>query len=285
MNFGFILKFNFNKNKLVNKILEENLEEGFIFGSEGIFFYNKKIFFKFLEEKNYLTGELKNLKYNLSLSNNGSIETIIIFNDLIQNKDRIILSRILNKLGTSKTIFARKCDIQEIESKNAREFLERTHIQGYCKSSIKIGLYYQGKLVSIMTFGEKRVALGNKKNLVNEYELLRFSSENDTVVIGGASRLINYFIKNYKPKNILSFADRNWSNGNVYEKLGFTKISETNPNYWYIKDGERFHRFNFRKDKLVSDGYDSSKTEKVIMEERGFLKIYDCGNFKYEMNL
>jgi hypothetical protein len=45
------------------------------------------------------------------------------------------------------------------------------------------------------------------------------------------------------------------------------------------------HRFNYRKDKLVKDGYDKSKTEVQIMNERGFYRIFDCGSKKWELKI
>ncbi|MFW6219888.1 MAG: hypothetical protein ACOC33_03530, partial [bacterium] len=63
----------------------------------------------------------------------------------------------------------------------------------------------------------------------------------------------------------------------------------TEPNYWYFKINDstrsRHHRFKFRKSILVEEGYDPNKTEKEIMNERGYLRIYDCGSIKYQMLL
>ena len=85
--------------------------------------------------------------------------------------------------------------------------------------------------------------------------------------------------------SIISYADRRWSVGNLYEKIGFDFIKNTNPNYWYIKNGERKYRFKFRKSELIKEGYNSDKTEKLIMNERGYIRIWDCGHRKYKLNL
>jgi hypothetical protein len=100
-------------------------------------------------------------------------------------------------------------------------------------------------------------------------------------VIGGASKLFKYFIKNYNPIEITTYADRSHSKGNLYEKLGFDFIHDTQPNYYYIINGIRKHRFNFRKDKLVSDGYDENMTEHEIMLSRNIYRIFDSGSKKY----
>lgn len=94
-------------------------------------------------------------------------------------------------------------------------------------------------------------------------------------------RLFKYFIKNYQPKEVISYADRSWSQGDLYEKLGFESIGKTEPNYYYIINGVRKHRFIFRKDQLVKEGFDSTKTEHEIMLGRNIYRIYDSGNLKY----
>ena len=63
--------------------------------------------------------------------------------------------------------------------------------------------------------------------------------------------------------------------------MGFELYKITDISYYWSKNGIRYHRFNFRKDKLVSEGYDKSKTEVEIMSERGFYRIFDCGNKKW----
>jgi hypothetical protein len=134
-----------------------------------------------------------------------------------------------------------------------------------------------------MTFSKPRKSLGYNKTDDNSYELVRFASDN---VIGGADKLLKYFIKKHKPNKIISYADRRWSQGDLYQKLGFDFMGTTKPNYWYTKDYRtREHRFNYRKDVLVSKGYNSDKTEFEIMNELGYERIWDCGSFKFEMIL
>jgi hypothetical protein len=138
-------------------------------------------------------------------------------------------------------------------------------------------------LVSVMGFGQLRKSLGQTPK-ENHYEMLRFCNKLNTSVVGGASKLFKYFIKNYEPREVISYADRSWSNGSLYETLGFNMVSETKPNYYYIIKKVRYNRYNFRKDKLVSDGYDKDLTEKQIMINRGINRIYDSGSLKYVYN-
>lgn len=234
----------------------------------------------------YWHSELfKNKDYHLKkteLAEKNNIKIIHIYEDDWLFKNEIVKSRISNLLGKSERIYARKCEIQEInDNKMVKDFLEINHIQGYVGSKIKIGLFYNSELVSLMTFGNPRKPMMGK-NRVGAYELLRFCNKLNLTVIGGASRLFNFFIKKYNPVNVISYADRSWSQGVMYEKLGFKLIHKTQPNYYYIIGNHRKYRYNFRKDKLIREGFDSNKTEHEIMLERNIFRIYDSGSLKYE---
>jgi len=217
------------------------------------------------------------------------IQLLHLFENEWKNKKNIIKSIIRSKLNIIDTkLFARKCEIREIDDNQlVRNFLETNHLQGFVGSNVKIGLFYDNELVSLMTFGKKRISMGNKTVIDGEYEMLRFCNKLNTQVVGGASRLLKYFINNYKPKSILTFADRRYSNGNLYKQLGFEHIGNTKPNYWYFRSHEYIlhYRFKFRKDVLIKEGYDSTKTELEIMSERGYSRIYDCGNMKFLLKL
>lgn len=211
------------------------------------------------------------------------IQLIHIFEDEWIYKKDIVKSRILHLLGKSHKIYARKCDIREVNSSTARLFLNENHIQGFCGSTYRFGLYYNNELVSLMTFGSKRKNLGSK-TINGHYELLRFCNKLNTNVVGGASKLFKHFIKVVNPSNVISYADRRWSKGDLYEVLGFTLTHKSQPSYFYVINDKRENRFNYRKDVLIREGYDSEKTEHQIMLDRGIYRIYDCGCLVYEMN-
>ena len=71
--------------------------------------------------------------------------------------------------------------------------------------------------------------------------------------------------------------------GDLYKKLGFEYIDTQKGSYWYItKDLQRRHRYSFRKDVLVKEGYDPNKTEFEITDEIGLFRIYDSGQQKWK---
>ncbi len=197
-----------------------------------------------------------------------------------QNKREIYKSMINNAMNVNDKLFARKCIVKEVQNKESKEFLENNHLQGNVNSSVKLGLYYKDELYSLMTLGLSRY------NKEVQYELIRFCTKKGYTIVGGASKLLKYFERNYNPKSIISYANRRWSRGNLYKKLGFDFIRNTTPNYFYFKKGKRNileSRVKYQKHKLkdILEDFDSKLTESDNMYNNNFRKIYDSGNKVY----
>ena len=231
--------------------------------------------------------EYKDTNYHLNkteLCEKQGIRLIHIFEDEWLYKQEIVKSRLKSILGIiDNKIYARQCIIKEVSFKESNEFLEKNHIQGNCMSKYRYGLYYNNELVSLMTFGAKRKSLGSKSE-EGCYELLRFCNKLNTNVVGGASKLLKHFIKTHNPKEIISYCDRRWSQGQLYEKLGFKFDHVSKPNYFYVINGKRENRFKYRKSELIKQGFDKNKTEHEIMLGRKIYRIYDCGTILYKLN-
>jgi hypothetical protein len=136
-----------------------------------------------------------------------------------------------------------------------------------------------------MTFGNLRKNLGQRQTEENSFELLRFCNKLNTTVIGGASKLFQTFIRLNKPKRIISYADRRWSIGNLYENMGFTFSHNSTINYFYIFGQQRKNRYNFRKDILIKEyGCTKEDTEHNFCFNQGWYRIYDCGTKVYKYN-
>ncbi len=214
------------------------------------------------------------------------IKLIHIFEDEWVDKQEIVKSRLKHILGYDKQdkMYARKCKVKEISYDNCSSFLNDNHLQGKDGASIRLGLFYNDILLSVMSFGNLRKSLGSK-SVNGEFELYRFCSSKN--VIGAASKLLSYFIKKYNPNRIISYADRRYSSeSSFYSKIGFKLISKTNPNYFYTTDYlTKHHRFSFRKDQLSKklSNFDSNLSEWENMQLNGYDRIWDCGHLKYEL--
>lgn len=189
-----------------------------------------------------------------------------------ERKKPIIISMINNLLGKNvKKIYARKCEIRTVNIKEAQIFLNNNHIQGRDFSKIKIGLYYNNELVSLMTFGKPRF------NKQCEWELIRFCNKINLSVIGGASKLFKYFIKTYNPKSIVSYSNIAKTKGNMYAMLGFQLKEIVDPSYVWCKGDKILTRYKTQKHHLLKLGY-KGNTEIEIMRNRNYYRLYDCGS-------
>ena len=210
-----------------------------------------------------------------------NIHLVHLFENEWKEKQDIVKSRIRNLFGIyDKTIYARACSVKEVPSKESLAFQWQNHIQGGVNSKVNLGLYYDGELVSLMTFSKPRFS---KKY---EWELVRFCNRCGYHIPGGASKLLKHFEREYHPISIVSYADRRWSmksESTLYNRLGFSLVSESSPNYWYIKDGELFNRIQFQKHRLkdVLEKFDESKSEWQNMRDNGYDRIFDCGNLVF----
>ncbi len=227
-------------------------------------------------DRNYHLEKTKKCQEN-------DIQLVHIFEDEWLLKQDIVKNRLKQILGVSdaRRIHARKCKIKEIDAKVKNEFLEKYHIQGQDRSVIKLGAFYDNELVSVMTFSHGNITKGSK-SIEDVWELNRFCSDPKYHIPGIASKLLTFFKRNYEWKEIFSYADRRWSVGNVYEKLGFELDHITQPNYWYLTQNARvrIHRFALRK--TIDDL--NNKTEKEIRQQEGYMRIWDCGSLKYIIN-
>jgi hypothetical protein len=201
-----------------------------------------------------------------------------IWEDDWVNRNSILESQIRNILGiTNNKIYARNCEILQVTVGDVRGFLDENHIQGFVNSVVKLGLYHNGNLISVMTFDKFE---GRKKMDESEWNLNRFCNKLDHIVVGGASKLLSYFLNNWKPTRVISYADMDWSVGNMYIKLGFNIVSEGKPDYKYLINKKRIHKSKFRK-----SNFSSNRSESFEMYKRGIPKVWDCGKIKFEIKL
>lgn len=195
------------------------------------------------------------------------------------NKKEIVLNIIKAKLGVAdKRIYARMCEVKKISKKEKSEFCAVNHLQGDGHSQVEYGLFYNDELVSVMTFGKRKITKGEPK-----MEIIRYCNKLNYNIIGGASKLLKYFVKNNKCSNLITYSDNSISNGNVYKQLGFKFIKETKWNYWYLssdRHNKLFHRSNFMRHKL-----NTTLSEREEMYKRGYRRYYDAGNKVFEIDI
>lgn len=211
------------------------------------------------------------------------------------NSKQIIKSMLRNLFGkNSESIGARKLHVDVVPYEDACIFLNTNHLQGSVSAKVFLGLYSDSsELISIMTFNRMRSTVGKTSDCDDSvWELSRFCNKLNTSVPGGASKLLKHFIDMYHPKKIISFSDDAHARGNLYDKLGFTKIHTTAPRYVWVDRYDKlvYNRVACQKNKLRKLLSDPDidiehKTEVEIMTDHGFLQVFNSGVTKWEMTL
>lgn len=261
--------------KLINKIKYNRFKK--IIVDKNIFLFISIDDFYSLKR-----GDLKTLKNDLLCE----YDNCYIYNYYDLKKHKNLIKDKLNKLKKSnqKIIHARKCNIEVISLNTKNDFLKKNHIQGSDKSQISYGAYYNGELISVMTFDKNKKVNGGLKE--NVYDLSRFSIKTNYVVNGIFNKILKVFINDYSPKKIISFGDLNYVNKeyNIYTYNNFKLANTTPPDFKYYNPDrdDIFHKITYGN--LYVKRKNLSKSEKEKLYKK-LVKVWDCGKLKYELYL
>ena len=233
----------------------------------GIYYHSEKYV-----EKNYHFNKFQ-------LCKNKNIKLLQFFEDEWRDKQDICKSIIKNRLGLIiNKLFARKLKLIESDKKNNfifKDFFKENHLQGNTVFTKAFGLINEN--------GDLQIAISVRKPFTkkeNCIEIARLASKIDTVVVGGCFRLLKKCLKWCKEngiKKIITYSDCRYSWGETYQKYGFTFVGHTGIGYDYTYGQQRFGRFRFRAQ--------NGKSEKQVAEENKVYKIYNAGNFRWELNI
>lgn len=255
-----------------------------------IYCKDKKIAFEYNGSKWHNENIKDDCSYHLKkfkLCEEKGIRLISIFDkDWIYNYDKI-KSFIENTINKKTKIYGRMTTVKKIQTNQANDFCKKYHIKGYGNGcNIAYGLFYKDELISVMTFSKPK--FGKQKDV--EWDLKRYCIKHGYIVLGGASKLFSSFIKEYKPKKIITYSDCDYFTGEIYKLLGFTFDGYTTlPYYW--TNGNAFHSREQCQVKILKDKYpdlykkaiceNASSKEDFIMHSLGFYKVFRCGNKKW----
>ena len=228
-------------------------------------------------------GRDRNYHYNKWKScKDAGIQLITIWEDEWRDNKPLVEKMIAHKLGVvgDTRIFARKTTVVQVESSVARKFCDEHHIQGSSNGSVYFGLEdREGELVAVSVWRKNKDAL----------YLERYCTS--ATVVGGMGKLLKTgktWAKNNDCYRIVTFADHQVSDGNLYEKLGFVVDKELSPDYRYLVSGQRKHKFGYRIRRFQSDPellYREGYTETQLAQLNGLERVWDCGKTRYVMEV
>lgn len=219
------------------------------------------------------------------------IRMIHLWEDVWYTQQAIVQSRLLSVLGKSATIPARLTKSRRIDKPTLNQFLVENHLQIPTGAKFKYGLYLPKRYFRVIekdkniftgalseTLAEQEEILmavasfSSARTFVREgvsyrsFELIRFANLKGFTVVGGFDKLLQTFIKEQNPEDIMTYADADWSDGASYEKLGFERIELTPPQSFGLD--EHLKRIWKRQ-----------------AEEQSKKQVWNAGSWKYLLKL
>ena len=210
---------------------------------------------------------------------------IILWEDVWHNRKMQVKARILSLLGHNKIIFARNTQIIKIDKPTLESFLDYNHVMEPVSAKHKFGLMYKGILVAVSAFSSPKTFY-REEGEFRSVELVRFASMQGVNVVGAMGKLLEHFIEQYKPDDIMTYTDREWSDGEVYEKLGFVKTEQTAPFLFWIHPQEmiRYHEHKIPIElQTECNGLGMGLAD--FLAQKGFVQIQNLGNNKFILKL
>jgi hypothetical protein len=211
-------------------------------------------------------------KYEIAI--NSGCQYIMIFEDEWLQNQLKVKALLRNRLSSNKFISIRpaKCSIQLIDSFQANQFYEQFHYIGKCNSKVSYGVFFQEKLIACISFSHPT------RQSKHPWELIRMTSDPEYRVHGIWSKLVKKFTDEYKPSSLVSFSDNRLFDGRVYEKIGFKYDGEVVPDYYWTRNGNRYHKSGLRK---TEEEKLTGLTETQLREAQGYTKVWDLGKKRW----
>ena len=224
-------------------------------------------------------------KHKSDMAATNGYRCIHIFEDVWENRRPQVENLLKSALGLqTERVFARKCKVVNVDTPQAKVFLNENHVQGYGTAVDAYGLEYEGRLVAVMGF-TFNTSNRNQGKFEEHAELARYATS--VQVVGGFTKLLKAWLKdNPKVKTVVSFSDKSMFTGRTYEAAGFTRDAELPPDYRYKEYNKNtlYHKSNYQKSKLrkrFGDAACEGKTEREITESQQIFRVYDCGKTRW----
>lgn len=247
-----------------------------------IIYCNANFYINLVPIKNeYQADELVQLQVNCQKDD---IFLVHIWEDVWLTKKKQIISRIHSFLGLNKSFHGRKAKVIPLSLTAISSFLNTHHLQGYIKAKYNFGLIADGEIIAAANFSDTR-PMKHKGESYSSAELVRFASKNGLTIVGGLSKLIKHFLKQVEINDLMTYADRDWSIGRGYDKLGFELTATTEPAFLYLDQKDLKRYFPHRLPKYVLSDFENQAILNLedYLAANNYIKIFNTGNLKYHL--
>lgn len=225
----------------------------------------------------------KTTKYHYNkwlIAKNKGIQLIQIWEDDWNRNSQLIKDMLAYKLGVSSLpkIFARKTSVVEMNKTEVQKFMEANHVQGFASGSYYLGLQdtENNNIVAVIILKNEAKTDGKSLNII------RYATSSN--VVGGFTKLLTYAEKTLLPDRFVTFSDHTISDGGLYSNNGFTADKELPPDYMYVINSVRKHKFGYRVKRFKNDEnllWEEGLTESELAKLNNLNRIWDAGKTRW----
>lgn len=230
---------------------------------------------------------LNQVSERLEAARSDGFPAIVLWEDYWLAKKAIVQSRLAAMLGKSAKIPARLTLASRVDNATTSAFLEANHLNGNTMSKFRYGLFLPKRyyrvlpdgfafdpaaeelLVAVATFSNARI-FEQDGAPYRSHELIRFASLPGTNVVGALDKLLNAFIREKSPDDIMTYADLEWSDGRSYRRLSFEERGNMPPRETHVDVSTMLRT---RNPNGSADSPEQSSIE--------YLTVYNLGSIKY----
>lgn len=207
-----------------------------------------------------------------------------LWEDVWTKRRAQVLSRIHSFCGLNESLHGRKAKVVDLNTAQAKTFLEQHHLQGYIKTKYNYGLTFGDELTAVACFAACR-PMRSKGEHYKSTELIRFATKTGFTIAGGLGKLIKYFLQQVAVNDLMTYADRDWSLGKGYDKLGFQSSGITESVIFYVDTKTMNRYYAHRLPKKILSAFDEQNILNLddFLTQNGFLKVFNTGNLKYHL--
>ncbi|MGN1233823.1 MAG: hypothetical protein ACI4UJ_10315 [Candidatus Cryptobacteroides sp.] len=202
-------------------------------------------------------------------------KVVIVPEDIWRSRPDMVRKRVLAHLGKFRSVFARKTAVRRVDRTISSAFLSACHTYGEASARYRYGLFLGDEMVACASFSSPRT-WHKPDGIHKSAEWVRYASLPDVRVVGGMGKILNHFIEEVRPDDVMSYADLEWTDGDVYRKLGF-KEESLRPPVSFVIDPETFLRRPLAASEALRSGCGIS--------ERGCLFHVNLGSVKYRLDI
>lgn len=211
-------------------------------------------------------------------------EAVFVAEDRWRSAGETVRARLLAHCGRFRQVYARNCSVRRIDRAEAARFLGECHSYGDALSRFRYGLYIErvtgekgdastgaepsvGSLVAVATFSKARRRVIDGRS-TRSFEWVRYASLPGVRVTGGMGKVLETFISEAGPEDVMSYADLEWSDGRAYRELGFRCVEQREP-VTFAVDPRTWRRTAL----------------KYVPDTSGMLFFQNFGSLKYRLKL